>query len=111
MVGVEIDDQEGELVAVINDKMMVPAGKMVMSCDTVTIKNPHLYSADRNYRYKAEAEFLDDDGYEISEEKEHKFVITKRRAMLGRNNNMGRRFPGRNLKNRSTDVRIERKTR
>ena len=75
IVSYEVEDKEGHDVAKVNDKIIIPAHQSVVSKSMVGIKNPHLYSKNKGYRYKVEAEVLDIRGKEISKERSSKFVI------------------------------------
>lgn len=113
IVAFEIEDEKGNTVAIVNDKVMIPANIAIVSKNTVTLKDPHLYSAERSYRYELEAEVLDYNGEEISNEKEVKFVIAKGKTVMRDNarRNAARRHPGNNLKNNSSNLKLEKTAR
>ena len=86
VVSLEIENNEGDDVAKVNDKIQIPAGRTVLSKSVVTLRKPHLFSADRTYRDKVEAEVLDRRGEEISEDKSSKFVVGNGMGSIRKNN-------------------------
>lgn len=108
IVAIEVEDQEGNTVAIINDKIDIPAGQSVMSKSSVRIKNPHIHSVDSKYRYEAEVEVLDYNGEEISRDKSVKFWIANGNVTAKRHpgENMNRRLQGRNLDKRNAKLKL-----
>ena len=110
VVSIEIEDNEGKDVAKVNDKIQIPAGKAVLSKSVVTLRNPHLFNSNRSYRYKVEAEMLDNRGEEISKEKSSKFVIGNGMGTVRKNTHykkIERKIPGKNLKKKNLKLHLD----
>ena len=109
IVSYEVEDKNGKEVAIVNDKITIPAGKTVVSKSSVRINRPHLFSVEKGYRYKVEAEVLDNRGEEISNERSSKFVIKNGASSVRKlpRNTARQKHPGNNLVKRNKMVKLE----